>query len=246
MLPANPITTVKLIPVSQFTDEQLAAIYNQTRVDYMVPMPMNAARLTEYIKTYDISREYSLVAQTHDGEMLGVNMLGLREDRAWITRLGVIPNTRRHGVGQALMVSLMEQATRLSINFVMLEVIKNNTPAHQLFLKLGFYEVGELLVLRRRRRGARARGRIASGTCGGLGGARAGPRARRQGDGAARGSRHSDRDARDPSGAPASALRGAGFRLYYAEAFKFRSRPEDDTRFCAEPGTRSKSDPQSA
>ena len=149
MLPANPITTVKLIPVSQFTDEQLAAIYNQTRVDYMVPMPMNAARLAEYIKTYDISREHSLVAQTHDGEMLGVNMLGLREDRAWITRLGVIPNTRRHGVGRVLMESLMQKAANLSIDFMMLEVIKNNTPAHQLFSKLGFYEVGELLVLRR-------------------------------------------------------------------------------------------------
>ena len=142
-------TAVRLIPVSQFSDEQLAAIYNQTRVDYMVPMPMNAARLAEYIKTYDISREHSLVAQTHDGEMLGVNMLGLREDRAWITRLGVIPNTRRHGVGRILMESLMQKAANLSIDFMMLEVIKNNTPAHQLFSKLGFYEVGELLVLRR-------------------------------------------------------------------------------------------------
>jgi len=47
------------------------------------------------------------------------------------------------------MESLMQTAVNLSINFVMLEVIKNNTPAHQLFLKLGFYEVGELLVLRR-------------------------------------------------------------------------------------------------
>jgi len=149
MLPTDSNTAVKLIPVSQFTDEQLALIYNQTRVDYMVPMPMNAVRLGEYIKTYDVSREHSLVAQTQDGEMLGVNMLGLREDRAWITRLGVIPNTRRNRVGQILMEKLMEQAARLSINFVMLEVIKNNTPAYQLFLKLGFYEVGELLVLRR-------------------------------------------------------------------------------------------------
>jgi len=149
MLPTDSNTAVKLIPVSQFTDEQLALIYNQTRVDYMVPMPMNAVRLGEYIKTYDVSREHSLVAQTQDGEMLGVNMLGLREDRAWITRLGVIPNTRRNRVGQTLMEKLMEQAARLSINFVMLEVIKNNTPAYQLFLKLGFYEVGELLVLRR-------------------------------------------------------------------------------------------------
>ena len=142
-------TAIKLIPVSRFNYEQLAAIYNQTRVDYLVPMPMNAARLAEYVKTYDVNLDYSMVATTQDGEMLGIIMMGLREDRAWITRLGVIPNTRRNGVGQALMESLMEQAVRLSINFVMLEVIKNNTPAHQLFLKLGFYEVGELLVLRR-------------------------------------------------------------------------------------------------
>jgi len=148
MSPVESNTAVKLIPVSNFTDEQLAAIYNQTRVDYLVPMPMNAARLGEYIKTYDVSREHSLVAQTEDGEMLGVNMLGLREGRAWITRLGVIPNTRRHGVGQLLMESLMRNAEDLSIHFFMLEVIKHNTPAHQLFLKLGFYEVGELLVLR--------------------------------------------------------------------------------------------------
>ena len=147
MPPAD--TDVRLIPVNQFTDEQLTAIYNQTRVDYLVPMPMNAARLAEYIETYDVSRENSLVATTQDGEMLGVNMLGLRQGRAWITRLGVIPNTRRHGVGRLLMESLMQNAVDQSVHFFMLEVIKNNTPAHQLFLKLGFYEVGELLVLRR-------------------------------------------------------------------------------------------------
>lgn len=149
MLPTNPNTSIQFIPASRFSYEQLTAIYNQTRVDYMVPMPMNAARLAEYVKTYDVSLDYSLVASTQDGEMLGVNMLGLREDRAWITRLGVIPNTRRNGVGQALMENLLEQTDRLSIRFVMLEVIKNNTPAYQLFLKLGFYDVGELLVLRR-------------------------------------------------------------------------------------------------
>jgi hypothetical protein len=63
--------------------------------------------------------------------------------------LGVIPNTRRTGVGRALCEGLLERAEKLAINFHMLEVIKNNVPAHTLFLKLGFYEVGELLVLRR-------------------------------------------------------------------------------------------------
>jgi ribosomal protein S18 acetylase RimI-like enzyme len=141
-------TAIKLIPASQFTIEQLTAIYNQTRVDYLVPMPMNSTRLAEYISTYDVDLEHSLVA-LQDGTLLGVAMLGVRQGRAWLTRLGVLPNTRRNGIGETLTRGLIEQAEKLNIYFDMLEVIKDNTPAHRLFLKLGFYEVSELLVLRR-------------------------------------------------------------------------------------------------
>lgn len=146
MLP-SVAAAIKLVPASEFTIEQLTAIYNQTRVDYMVPMPMNSARLAEYVSTYDVDLEHSLVA-LQDDTLLGVAMLGLRKDRAWLTRLGVLPNIRRSGVGEALTVGFLEQAEKLHIDFTMLEVIKNNVPAHTLFLKLGFYEVGELLVLR--------------------------------------------------------------------------------------------------
>lgn len=139
---------IKLIPASRFTIDDLTGIYNQTRVDYMVPMPMNAARLKEYISVYDVDIDHSLIAMQGD-DLRGVAMLGVRNGRAWITRLGVIPTTRRSGVGKALTLGLMEQAAQLNIQFNMLEVIKNNVPAHTLFLKLGFYEVGELLVLRR-------------------------------------------------------------------------------------------------
>lgn len=143
-----PDDTILLTPASEFTLQELTDIYNRTRVDYLVPMPMNAARLEEYIHTYDVNLNYSLVA-THGDDMLGVAMLGVRKDRAWVTRLGVIPDTRRRGTGQALTAGLLEQAEKIGLGFTMLEVIKNNEPAHQLFLKLGFYEVGELLVLRR-------------------------------------------------------------------------------------------------
>ena len=145
-LPPSP--AIELVPASQFTIEQLTALYNQTRVDYLVPMPMNAARLAEYVNTYDVDLDHSLVARQGD-DILGLAMLGVRKDRTWITRLGVLPTTRRHGTGQALMEGLLEQTHRLGIKFCMLEVIKNNTPAHTLFLKMGFKEIGELLVLRR-------------------------------------------------------------------------------------------------
>ena len=148
MCPNIPDPSILLTPASKFTIQELTDIYNRTRVDYLVPMPMNAARLEDYIRTYDVDLEHSLVA-THEGGCLGVAMLGIRKDRAWVTRLGVIPDTRRRGTGMALTAGLLVQAEDLGIGFTMLEVIKNNEPAHQLFLKLGFYEVGELLVLRR-------------------------------------------------------------------------------------------------
>ncbi len=141
----NPLD---LIPASKFTLKELTTIYNQTRVDYLVPMPMNIAKMTEYIHVYDVDLENSFVAM-HEGQMLGLGMLGVRSGRTWITRLGVLPTSRRHGAGRALATALLEAAERLGIRFTMLEVIKNNVPAHQLFLKFGFYEVGELLILRR-------------------------------------------------------------------------------------------------
>jgi len=139
---------VEFRPASQFSLKDLTIIYNQTRVDYLVPMPMNMAKMTEYIQVYNIDLDSSFVAM--DGEtMVGLGMLGVRPGRAWITRLGVLPTGRRRGVGLGLMQSLQAAAQHLDRTFLILEVIKNNTPAHQLFLKLGYRPVGELLVLRR-------------------------------------------------------------------------------------------------
>jgi ribosomal protein S18 acetylase RimI-like enzyme len=143
-----PDSPVELVSASRFSLKELTTIYNQTRVDYLVPMPMNIAKMTEYIHVYDIDLESSFVAM-HEGQMFGLGMLGVRSGRAWITRLGVLPTSRRHGAGGALMVALLEAAERSGIRFTMLEVIKNNAPAHRLFLKLGFCEAGELLILRR-------------------------------------------------------------------------------------------------
>ena len=37
----------ELVPAAQFSIEELTDLYNQTRLDYMVPMPMNPARMAE-------------------------------------------------------------------------------------------------------------------------------------------------------------------------------------------------------
>jgi ribosomal protein S18 acetylase RimI-like enzyme len=144
----HPNSSVKLVPANQYTIEELTTAYNQTRVDYMVPMPMNAARLASYIKIYDVDMDRSWVAVSGD-EILGLGMLGVRPGRTWITRLGVLPIRRRRGTGEALTHALMQGTHELGRPLSILEVIKGNTPAHELFLKVGFHETRELLVLRR-------------------------------------------------------------------------------------------------
>lgn len=139
---------IDLIPASDFSYEELTEAYNQTRVDYMVPMPMNANRLREYVAIYDVDLEASAVA-VDGSEILGLAMLGLREKRAWITRLGVIRSKRRRGAGGILVSYLIEQARQKGVDYIVLEVIKNNIPAYNLFAKFGFESVRELLVLRR-------------------------------------------------------------------------------------------------
>ena len=141
-------THMDIFPANGFTFEQLTDAYNETRVDYLVPMPMNVARLMEYCRVYNVSLPHSCVA-VKGGTPLGLGMLGVRHERGWITRLGVLPAGRRKGTGSAIMSGLLEAAQNESLKTMWLEVIKGNDPAHNLFRKFGFEETRELIVARR-------------------------------------------------------------------------------------------------
>jgi ribosomal protein S18 acetylase RimI-like enzyme len=137
-----------LVPASEFTFAELTDIYNQTRVDYIVPMPMNETKFREYVYHYDLSLEASVVATDGD-DRLGLAMLGVRPGRTWITRLGVVPNGRKGGVGRRMMQVLVDNSVQLGADKIQLEVIKNNAPAERLFRRFGFDSFRELLVVRR-------------------------------------------------------------------------------------------------
>ena len=140
---------IELVPASRFSIQELTDLYNQTRVDYLVPMPMNADRLAEYVRDFDVDLSRSCIAREVNGQTLGLSMLGLRPGRGWVTRLGVLPGTRRHGVGAMLMDCMLENAERAGVEEIILEVIRDNAPAYNLFLSKGFEETGSWLVMRR-------------------------------------------------------------------------------------------------
>lgn len=138
----------RIVPASDFSLEVLNDAYNQARADYVIPMPMTTEQLERYIATYDVALAHSAVALEAD-HIVGLAMLGVRLPRTWITRLGILPNQRRHGVGQQLMEYLIEHSWRMKAQTIVLEVIKNNVPAYGLFRKLGFEPTRVLLVLQR-------------------------------------------------------------------------------------------------
>jgi ribosomal protein S18 acetylase RimI-like enzyme len=139
---------MELVEATKFSLQELADAYNETRIDYIVPMPMTVDRLRNYIKVYDVDLACSCAA-VRDGEILGIGMLGVRENRGWVTRLGVLPSGRRQGVGRLIMGFLLDAAHGRSLPEVWLEVIEGNNPAHELFHSLAFRETRELLVARR-------------------------------------------------------------------------------------------------
>jgi len=140
---------MEVLPANQFTFEQATEAYNMGRVDYLVPMPMSVARLQEYADKYDVDMNHSFISVDGEQQVSGLLMLGVREKRTWITRLGVGPNGRRQGTGQGLMQAAIDRSYELKVEKLWLEVIKNNDPAHRLFIRNGFTETRELIVARR-------------------------------------------------------------------------------------------------
>lgn len=144
----RPKCSYTLVSADEFDIQELTDIYNETRVDYVVPMPMNKAKMQEYINFYDVDLAQSVVAISKK-TAFGLGFLGRRGNYTWVTRLGITPNGRQKGVGRKMMQELITRSRDLDAQAIILEVIKNNIPARQLFGKLGFKTLRELLVIRR-------------------------------------------------------------------------------------------------
>lgn len=147
MLP-HPSTHLRAEPADRFTLDQLTDLYNAGRSDYLVPMPMTTPALARYAHLYDVDFAASVVLVDGD-QPVGIGMLGLRDQRAWLTRLGVTPAQRQHGAGRLIVEALLTNARARGAALAQLERIDGNEAARRLFEAAGFRECRRLLILRR-------------------------------------------------------------------------------------------------
>lgn len=82
------------------------------------------------------------VAQGDSGEVLAYVGMTYAADEGSITNVATHPNSRRKGLGKGVVSALLQEAARLSLSYVYLEVRLSNAPAIALYESLGFEVVG--------------------------------------------------------------------------------------------------------
>jgi [ribosomal protein S18]-alanine N-acetyltransferase len=131
---ARPPVALRIEPM---TVDDIPAVHAIERSSFVVPWPDDAYRnelVTNRLASYVVARG--------GDEVVGFAGLWVMVDEAHITTFAVHPRWRRRGVGQRLLLRLLELANDRRAREATLEVRLSNMPARRLYEKYGFRPVG--------------------------------------------------------------------------------------------------------
>ena len=131
---ARPPVRIRVEPM---TVDDLRAVHAIERSSFLVPWPDDAYRnelLGNRLASYLVARA--------GAEVVGFGGLWVMVDEAHITTFAVDPRWRRRGVGEWLLLGLLDRAVERRAREATLEVRLSNMPARRLYEKYGFRPVG--------------------------------------------------------------------------------------------------------
>jgi [ribosomal protein S18]-alanine N-acetyltransferase len=119
------------------TFADIPAVHVIERASFSVPWPDDAYRnelMTNRMATYVVARAGDAI--------VGFAGLWVMVDEAHVTTFAVDPGSRRRGVGERLLLALLDIAVARRAREATLEVRLSNMPARRLYEKYGFRPVG--------------------------------------------------------------------------------------------------------
>ena len=131
---ARPPVTPSVEPMSV---GDLEAVQRIERESFRTPWPPHA-----YRAELETNRLAHYVVARVEGMVVGYAGMWLMVDEAHITTFAVDPDWRRQGVGERLLVALLDLARARAAREATLEVRLSNLPARRLYEKYGFRPVG--------------------------------------------------------------------------------------------------------
>jgi [ribosomal protein S18]-alanine N-acetyltransferase len=117
--------------------EDLPAVHEIERESFSTPWPAHAYR--QELETNRLA--HYMVARWGD-QIIGFAGIWLLVDEAHITTFAVRRTWRRHGVGERLLLALLDLSRSRGAHEATLEVRPSNMPARRLYEKYGFMPVG--------------------------------------------------------------------------------------------------------
>ena len=131
---ARPPVALRVEPM---TLDDLPAVHAIERASFAVPWPDDAYR--NEIRT---NRLASYVVARLGDEVVGFAGIWVMVDEAHVTTFAVDPRYRRRGVGERLLLALLDLSVSRLAREATLEVRLSNIPARRLYEKYGFRPVG--------------------------------------------------------------------------------------------------------
>jgi ribosomal-protein-alanine N-acetyltransferase len=125
------------IVVDRMTVDDLAAVQEIERESFSTPWPPHA-----YRAELETNRLAHYIVARHGESVVGFAGVWLMVDEAHITTFAVRKTWRRQGVGERLLLALLDLSRARGAREATLEVRPSNHPARRLYEKYGFALVG--------------------------------------------------------------------------------------------------------
>ncbi len=124
------------VVIKELTAENVGGAYYTEKSS--LETPWGESELALLIGSED---KFYFTAISND-EVVGIAGFYKILDECMITNVAVLPNYRKQGIANALIIHLLEFASKKQCTFATLEVEEGNLPAILLYKKHGFYENG--------------------------------------------------------------------------------------------------------
>lgn len=128
------ITRVEIAPM---TAQDIPAVLEIERRSFATPWPREA-----YTHELDHNRTAVYLVARQDEAAVGYAGMWVVMDEAHITTIAVDPPLRGLGIGERLLIGLIDRAIERGARWIQLEVRQSNMVAQRLYHKYGFREVG--------------------------------------------------------------------------------------------------------
>lgn len=131
---ARPLVAVV---IERMTVDDLDAVHSIEREAFSTPWPSHA-----YLQELERNRMAHYIVARWGGEIVGFAGMWLLVDEAHVTTFATRGTWRRQGIGERLLLALLDLARAHGAREATLEVRPSNTAARRLYEKYGFRNVG--------------------------------------------------------------------------------------------------------